>query len=247
MMQIDDALFQRLRDTPIFKSWPEAALLHLQSHCRAVPLRGASILFSAGSQASAFYFVLSGRMLLSSSSAAGHEKIVEIIQPGQLFALAVGFLGRRYPVTATSEGRAELIEIPFAPFLGIIKEQPELTWQMLADLSIRLNFLINEVRRMGVESADTRVGQYLLDLCPQHAGPARVELPCTKAALAARLGIKPETLSRVFARMQQAGAAVVGRRHVDIPCPEALQQWTNRQSEPDNRRRIKQPAGCPRS
>lgn len=224
-MSVDKLPFQRLLHTPIFKPWPADTLARLQAHCQTLSLRTGSVLFTEGSAGSAFYFVLSGRILLSSGSAAGQEKIVEIIQPDQLFALAVGFLGKKYPVTATSEGRCELIEIPFAPFLQILREQPELTWLMMGNLSIRLNFLVNEVRRMSVESADARVAEYLLDQCPHWDGPARVELPCTKAALAARLGIKPETLSRVFARLRRDGLADIGRLHVVIPDPKALRAW----------------------
>jgi len=220
-------LFQRLLHTPIFKPWPADTMARLQTHCQLLQLHNGSVLFTKGSVGSAFYFVLSGRMLLSSDSAAGQEKIVEIIQPDQLFALAVGFLGKKYPVTATCEGRCDLIELPFAPFLQILREQPELTWLMMANLSIRLNFLVNEVRRMGVESADVRVAEYLLDQCPHWDGPARVNLPSTKAALAARLGIKPETLSRVFARLRRDGLADIGRLHVDIPDPKALRSWMN--------------------
>jgi CRP-like cAMP-binding protein len=227
LMLIDEARFQRLLTTPIFKSWPADALGRLQPHCRVLHLRNGSVLFTEGGVCSAFYFVLSGRMLLSSGSAAGQEKIVEIIQPDQLFALAVGFLGKNYPVTATCEGRCELIELPFAPFLQILREQPELTWLVMGSLSIRLNFLINEVRRMSVESADARVAEYLLDQCPHWDSPARVELPSTKAALAARLGIQPETLSRVFSRLPRDGLADIGKLHIDIPDPKALQSWKN--------------------
>lgn len=226
-MPVDDALFQRLLHTPIFKSWPADTLTQLQTRCSLHSLRTGSVLFTEGSAGSAFYFMLSGRMLLSACSAAGQEKIVEIIQPDQLFALAVGFLGKKYPVTATCEGLCELIEIPFAPFLQILREQPELTWLMMGNLSIRLNFLVNEVRRMSVESADARVAEYLLDQCPHWDGPARVELPSTKAALAARLGIKPETLSRVFARLRRDGLADIGKLHVDISDPKALRDWMN--------------------
>ncbi|WP_449370090.1 Crp/Fnr family transcriptional regulator [Thiomonas sp.] len=224
-MAFDDLQFQRLLHAPIFKSWPADALARLQTHCQLLSLRTGSVLFTEGGEGSAFYLVLAGRVLLSSGSAAGQEKIVEIIQPDQLFALAVGFLGKKYPVTATCEGRCELIEIPFAPFLQILREQPELTWLMMGNLSVRLNFMINEIRRLSVESADARVAEYLLDQCPHRDGPARVELPCTKAALAARLGIKPETLSRVFARLRRDGLADIGRLHVDIPDPQALRAW----------------------
>lgn len=224
-MSVDKLPFQRLLQTPIFKPWPAATLARLQAHCQTLSLRTGSVLFTEGSAGSAFYFVLSGRILLSSGSAAGQEKIVEIIQPDQLFALAVGFLGKKYPVTAICEGRCELIQIPFAPFLQILREQPALTWLMMGNLSIRLNFMINEIRRLSVESADARVAEYLLDQCPHWDGPARVELPCTKAALAARLGIKPETLSRVFARLRRDGLAEIGRLHVDIPDPKALHAW----------------------
>ena len=225
-MPIDDTAFSQLLGTPIFKPWSAETLARLRPHCQLLHKRTGTVLFTEGSPGSAFYFVLTGRVLLSSGSAAGQQKIVEIIQPEQLFAMAVGFLNKTYPVTATVEGRCALIEIPFAPFLQILREQPELTWQMMGNLSIRLNFMINEIRRLSVESADARVAQYLLDQCPNddHAA-ARVQLPSTKAALAARLGIQHETLSRVFARMRRDGVAQIGRQAVDIPDPQALRNW----------------------
>ncbi|MBU2726557.1 winged helix-turn-helix domain-containing protein, partial [Acidithiobacillus ferridurans] len=52
-----------------------------------------------------------------------------------------------------------------------------------------------------------------------------IELPAKKAAVAARLGLTPETLSRVLSRMRKAGLIEVEQRTISIPDPLALRRW----------------------
>ncbi|WP_226842750.1 Crp/Fnr family transcriptional regulator, partial [Acidithiobacillus thiooxidans] len=105
------------------------------------------------------------------------------------------------------------------------EQRPQSMRQMLARLSMRLHFLVKELRQLSVESAEQRLVSYLLDLCPALDAAAVVELPAKKSAVAARLGLTPETLSRLLSRMRKAGLITVNRRVLDIPDPRALQCW----------------------
>ncbi|MCV2449134.1 helix-turn-helix domain-containing protein, partial [Paracoccus sp. DMF] len=57
-------------------------------------------------------------------------------------------------------------------------------------------------------SGAQRVAEFLLDLCPPDAESTTVMLPYDKMLIAGRLGMKPESLSRSFARLRQCGVRI---------------------------------------
>ncbi len=222
-----EALLLRLHHTPLFSAWPNDMIAPLLAQSQPLTLESGDILFAEGSPARSFYFLAVGRINLIAAAATGQEKIVEIIQPDDLFAEAVAFLGGRYPVTAQADAMTTVLEIPLDLFVATLEQHPFLMRQMLARLSMRLHFLVKELRHLSVESAEQRLASYLLELCPVVNNPAVIELPAKKAAVAARLGLTPETLSRVLSRMRKAGLIEVEQRTISIPDPLALRRWAD--------------------
>lgn len=55
--------------------------------------------------------------------------------------------------------------------------------------------------RTGVE----RVAEFLVSLCSARKGACQIQLPYDKVPIAARLGMKPETLPRAFAKLRHIG------------------------------------------
>ncbi len=77
-----------------------------------------ALLFVEQSPAADFFWLESGVVELVSSSAEGKEKVVEIMQAGDLFAEGVAFMGGRYPVSARCSGAVRVLRIPFAPVVA---------------------------------------------------------------------------------------------------------------------------------
>ena len=71
-----------------------------------------------------------------------------------------------------------------------------------------LHHLLEQVAQLKVQSAVQRVAEFLVSLCPIGKGPFAIALPYDKILIAGRLGIKPESLSRVFATLRSAGVEV---------------------------------------
>ncbi|MCR1342292.1 helix-turn-helix domain-containing protein, partial [Acidithiobacillus ferrooxidans] len=90
---------------------------------------------------------------------------------------------------------------------------------------LRLRHLIMELRHLTVESADQRVVGYLLELCPSGNSPVSLLLPAKKAMIAARLGLTPETFSRVLKRLREEHLITVEKLKIYIHRPSALRQW----------------------
>jgi len=185
-----------------------------------------ALIFVEQSPAADFFWLESGVVELVSGSAEGREKIVEILQAGDLFAEGVAFMGGRYPVTARCGGPVRLLRIPFAPVLSTLDDHPQLMRRILGQLSMRLHFLVKELRQHSVQSADARVANYLLTL--QREDGQRdgwIPLPDKKAAIAARVGITPETLSRVLRRLREARIIAIEGRRLRILTEDGLQRW----------------------
>ena len=224
---IDSSIRARIQRTPLFSAWSEGAFVALLEQSRMRQLDLGEVLFREGEEARAFYFLLAGEVDLITLGAGGREKIVEIIQVDDLFAEAVAFLGGRYPVQAVAGLASTVVEIPFAPFMATLQGHQELMPQMLARLSMRLHYLIKELRHLSTESANQRVASYLLDFCPAGGESVEICLPAKKAAVAARLGLTPETFSRVLGRLRKAGLLQVDKRSLHIPDPQALRRWAD--------------------
>ncbi|XTI73261.1 Crp/Fnr family transcriptional regulator [Acidithiobacillus sp. AC3] len=196
----------RLRQQALFAVWSPPQLEALLGECRLHACENAELLFIEKDPAEQFYFLDAGVVELLSTSAEGKEKVVEIMQAGDLFAEAVAFMGGRYPVTARCQGKTRVLQIPFSPFVGILEGDPRLMRRILGQLSMRLHFLVKEIRMRSIESADTRICNYLLELSDASEKTDRFQLPAKKVSVAARLGVTPETLSRVLRRLKEAGA-----------------------------------------
>jgi CRP-like cAMP-binding protein len=218
-------IYQRVKKTTLFSAWSEDIITPLMAQSRIISLDSGEILFTEGASAQFFYFLASGRIALIAAAVTGQEKIVEIIQPDDLFAEAVAFLGGCYPVTARADAVTTVLEIPLDLFVNILEHRPSLMRQMLARISMRLHFLVKELRQLSVESAEQRLVSYLLELCPMDNNPATIELPAKKTVVAARLGLTPETLSRVLSRLRKSGLINVQRRIITINNPIALRRW----------------------
>lgn len=170
------------------------------------------LLFQQGDAADGFFVVLSGWVKLFRQTPRGDEAVIHILSRGECFAEAAVFLGGRYPASALVAEDARLIRISSQPFRQWIQSEPEIALGMLASLSARMHHLVNESEQLQTRSATERVADFILRRCPVREGPAVIALPYDKSLLAARLAMKPESLSRVLARLRKLGVRTENHR-----------------------------------
>ena len=219
-----------IRHHPILSSLTDEQFERLRPQFSATRYATQQMLFQAGDPARHFFIVLEGQVRLFVQSRSGQEKIVDVIRPGQTFAEALMFLDApRYPVAAQAVEDSLVLAVPNGPFLSILRDSTETCLRLLADLSVRLHQLVGEIERLTLASATHRFVRHLLDQLPDSpdAGGS-IMLRESRQDLASRLGMKPETLSRILRSLSDEGAIEVDGRDVRIPDRNRLQAVLDR-------------------
>lgn len=192
----------------------------LLAQANVVDLDSGQVLFRQGEPAAAFFIVIEGWVKLYRITPAGDEAVLHVLTKGESFAEAVAFGGGRYPATASAATHARVVVIPAHHVVNCIREMPDVAIAMIASTSQHLHRLVQRVEQLSAQSALQRVAEFLAGLCPNMDGSCTISLPYDKTLIAGRLGLKPESLSRVFAKLRSMGVDV---RASDVVVSEVAQ------------------------
>ena len=207
---------EAVKRTRLFAKLDDDVLQELLRGTAPKTFKKGRMLFQQGEQATAFYVLLEGWVKVFRDLPTGDEAVFGVFTGGETFAEAAMFLGERYPASAEVVSDARLLPIHSSPIRERLLANPEICMSMLASMSVHLHRIVSQVEQLQTRSGPQRMANFLLRLCPVGEGPAMVALPYDKALIAARLGMKPESLSRSMSRLREIGVKVEGNR-VTIP------------------------------
>jgi CRP-like cAMP-binding protein len=216
---------QTLRRVYLFSGLEDDEFLEAILHAKTITLNPGQHLFSQGDVAEAFYWVAEGVIRLFRASPQGDEKVIDLIGPNRFFAEAVLFMGSRYPINASAQSTARLVAFDGRSFREWLARDPERCFRLLAAMSARMHKLVNDIDRLTLMKGADRLLQYLLDHSdPDETGRHKVELEAPKQVIASRIGVKPETFSRLLHKLTDLGCVEVEGNILYIRDPEAMRQ-----------------------
>ena len=196
-----------LRNVDLFAALDPHQLQRVIDGTRVIRLNDGERLFDHGQPARHFFRLSSGQLKLFRIAPNGGEKIIEIIQPGETFAQAVMFMDPEgYPVSAEALEPSVLLAFDSEVMRGVLRESVDTCFRVLAALSSRLRRQVDEIEKLSLHSAVSRLADYLVAQVPRDVRlVSDVRLPAPKNVIASRLGFQPETFSRVAARLVKDG------------------------------------------
>lgn len=219
-----------VRRTPFFAAAGEAAMARLlrPSFTQVLP-RGA-VMFEQTAMPDFLHLLLAGSVGLvarddirdEARDGPGAETVVEIFSAGEMFLAPAVILDMPYLATATALTEVRVLMIPAAVFRDGVAEDPALARAATQMLSRHWRLMVDQVVDLKLRPADRRVARFLARRVPEGAEGGSVELPEARAAVAGRLGMTPETLSRTMAALEEAGLIRTEGRRIDIPDRERL-------------------------
>ncbi|MBI3445815.1 MAG: helix-turn-helix domain-containing protein [Magnetospirillum sp.] len=224
-MALTQADLALVAQTPLLAGLSAADLALLMEGAHSSSYPETELLFSQGDKADRFFVVLEGRVNVFALTETGDQSIIEVFDPIISFAEAAMFSTGIFPLNAEVMAGSRLVHIPASQFMKRLTDNRSLGLILLAGLSQWQFRLIHEISELKSKSPGQRLATFLLALAAK-AGDAeggRVRLPLTKAVLASRIGIAPESLSRALNRLKAFGVETHGRE-VEITDMDALRR-----------------------
>lgn len=214
---------QIITRTAVFRGLKPETVEHIVAPAVGSMLKVHETLFRQGDPATAFFIMIDGWVKLYRITMSGEETVIHVLTKGDSFAEAVAFTGNRYPATAEAVSEARVVRIPADHIVRCIRESPDIALAMIASTSQHLHHLVQHVEQLKAQSGVQRVAEFLVSLASVESGPCAIALPYDKVLIAARLGLKPESLSRAFAKLRSIGVAVHAS-HVEVNDVAKLRQ-----------------------
>ena len=201
-------LVKLARSSVLLASVPEAVATTVLAEAHLRPFSRGATIFLQGERARAIYIVAEGWVKLYRIAPNGTEAVVGVFTRGASFGEAVAFRSDTYPVAAEAVTECNLIRIEADAFLRQIRENPEVAIAILSATFGHLHGLVAQVEALKAQTGAQRVAEFLLELADCEAGSCEVTLPYDKILIAGRVGMKPESLSRAFARLKDQGVTI---------------------------------------
>jgi CRP/FNR family transcriptional regulator, dissimilatory nitrate respiration regulator len=217
---------EALKKHPLCASLNELQLQQLADNADYIDLSAQQHLFYQGDDAHKFFWLQQGQIKLYLLSANGQEKIIEIVQVGEVFAEALMFMQpSTYPVYAYALENSRVLSLDNATFTRFLHDSPQQCFAIMADLSRRLHALVEEINYLSLQNATDRVIHFLIQQLPDKSlDNYQVKLEINKQTLAAKLSIRPETLSRILKNLSIMGILDVQGRKITICSVQGLRE-----------------------
>lgn len=213
-----------VKEIPLFANLSVQERNIIKERCSLIEYKKGRTIYEEGSAADAFYCVVLGRAVISSSDRNGNKTVLEYLHRGKYFGIISLLTGEPHSVTAEALNDCLLLVIPKDDFNFILKKMPGVAIDLSQTLSRRLKNkdihpkTIFESTVISVFSSYSQAGKTVyalnlalslnketrksvaaLDICPEgkaHSLPNKLEIEgnCRVFSLSGRPADSPEAI-----------------------------------------------------
>jgi len=172
---------------------------------RAVPLPGV-------------FFLSSGTIKLSLRGPDGEERVLRVVSAGDCFGEPTALLGKPCLYDAYALTDVKLVVVPTASIFSLLEQDRRFARSLALALAERSFGILAEYAAATTQRGAQRLAGYLESLARTDGARSSgvVQLPVSKTVVAALLGMKKETLSRLLRQFVTDGLIGVSRREISI-------------------------------
>jgi CRP/FNR family transcriptional regulator len=182
-------------------------------------VRRGDSLFAAGAEFSAVYAIRSGFFKTSLVDGEGREQVTGFHMAGELMGLDALGSGTHHG-TAVALEDSEVCVLPYALIEEMAREVPALQRNLHSVLAREIVRDHGVMMLLGSMRAEERLATFLLNLSKRFLrrgySPSDFHLRMTREEIGSYLGLKLETVSRLFSQFQNDRLIEVNQKHVRI-------------------------------
>lgn len=210
----------------LFRHLPPERAHAVATRCQPRSLPRGATLFQEGERADAVYFLAEGRIKVIGGTAGGHEVILRIIGPGEIFGGVGGWGHAAYPASAVALEAAVALRLAAGDFAALLGTHPDLGLALVRELTARLREAEARIIDLQTETAERRLARTLLRLARKASVRSttgiRIAMPLSRQNLADLSGTTIGTASRTLSAWARRGLVATGRERVIISDTDAL-------------------------
>jgi len=178
-----------------------------------------------GDPANSIYFLLKGRVKITTFREDGHEILHKIIGPGEIFGDISTILGIARTTSAQVLEASLLCEVRRHDFESLLIAYPEMSLQWLKCVGLRLKKAEAQLLNVVCNDVSTRVREALMDLVTLERGvrsdqPVRIGI--TQQDLANLIGASRQQTWQVLKELEDSSVLRLTYRSILVTAPHKL-------------------------
>lgn len=182
-------------------------------------IKRSEVLFNSGETFSSIYAIRTGYFKTNLLDREGREQVTGFFMGGELLGME-GIGSGQYQATAIALEDSEVCMMPFPLIENMSREIPSLQRRLHTVLAREIVRDQGVMLLLGSMRAEERVAAFLLNLSQRQIArgysACEFHLRMTREEIGSYLGLKLETVSRVFSKFQEAGIISVQQKHIQI-------------------------------
>lgn len=215
-----------LRRTPLFRGLSDDDLDRVNARCRASAVVPGDVVHREGEPADRLFVVATGAVKLVAHDADGHEVVRDLVAPGEMFGTLQALGDDRHADEARALRHGCLLVLSAEVFRDLLHDVPGVALAALELTAGRLREARGAAQELATLPVERRLAATLLRLAHK-VGEWREEglvldVALSQQDLAAMVGTTPESVSRTFRGLREAGLLAGGRSTFVLPDPERL-------------------------
>ena len=182
--------------------------------------------FHRGDLCESYFLVISGSVKVMLTAASGREIVLYHVGAGESCVLTTSCLmaGDHYPAEGITETPVTALVFDKATFHRAMHDSETFREFVFADLGKRFSGVISRIEQVSFSGVDARLAEALLNQ------PQFPQVTATHQMLATDIGSAREVVSRQLKHFETEGWVKLGRGHIEVLQPEALQQVLGRRT-----------------
>ncbi len=202
-------------------------------------LRRGESLYRAGDAFACLYTVRSGFFKTVQIVEVGREQVIGFHMAGDMLG-ADGIGSEVHGCDAIALEDSGVCMIPYSQIESLVRSMQGLRHRLQRAMSDEIVREHNVMLLLGTRSAEERLAAFLLNLSERFAArgysPAEFILRMTRDEIGSYLGMKGETVCRIFAKFREQGLISVQNKRIRIPDVAGLKHCINRKYDGGTKR-----------